>query len=422
MIEMVFGGAALRARQRPRGSDPGSAALCARLSVREYFVADCALGTRRTAAMIYKPYGQTGTEVSAIGFGGMRFRDQNDVDGCATLVKAAYDAGINYFDTAIGYGKSEELFGVAFKEMLPTRDERPFYVSTKTMQAEPGEIRRELETSLQRMGLDAVDFYHVWCVLSLDAFHERKAKGALDEFARLRDEGLVKHVCVSTHMTGDDIGTMLDEYPFEGILLGYSVMNFPYRERGVEAAADKGMGVVVMNPLGGGIIPGNPHRFEFVRTREDEDVVDGALRFLINDPRITVALVGLSDEKQLADAITAVDGFEPIPPATVQRIRDTLKDAYNELCTGCRYCDSCPEGVPVPKLMDAYNHWVLNEGEQHALNRLRWHWGIQPDDPVLDACIECGRCEELCTQKLPIIERLRALRGAAEKAREEAKE
>lgn len=372
--------------------------------------------------MIYKPYGQTGTQVSAIGFGGMRFRDQNDVDQCAALVKAAYDAGVNYFDTAIGYGKSEELFGVAFKEMLPERRERPFYVSTKTMQAEPGEIRRELETSLERMGLDAVDFYHVWCVLTLDAYRERKAKGALKEFERLRDEGLVKHVCVSTHMPGADIGELLDDYAFEGILLGYSVMNFAYREKGIEAAACKGMGVVVMNPLGGGIIPGNPHRFEFVRTREGEDVVQGALRFLINDPRISVALVGFSDEKQLADAIGAVEGFEPIAEAKIRQIRDKLKSAYDELCTGCRYCDSCPEGVPVPKLMDAYNHWVLNGGEQHALNRLKWHWGIQPDSPVFDACIECGQCEELCTQKLPIIERLRRLRGAAERARAESKE
>ncbi len=372
--------------------------------------------------MIYTPYGQTGKEVSAIGFGGMRFRDQSDVDQCAELVKAAYDAGINYFDTAPGYGASEELFGAAFKQMLPTRPERPFYVSTKSMQSEPGEIRRELETSLERMGLDAVDFYHVWCVLSLEAYRERKARGAIREFERLRDEGLVKHVCVSTHMAGEDIGTMLDDYGFEGILLGYSVMNFAYREKGIEDAARKGLGVVVMNPLGGGIIPANPHRFAFVQTRESESVVQGALRFLINDSRITVALVGFSDRKQLADAVGAVEGFDSIPAHETRRIRGALTSAYNELCTGCSYCDSCPEGVPVPKLMDAYNHWVLNGGEQHALNRLRWHWGIQPDSPLLDACVACGQCERLCTQKLPIVERLRALRDAARKARTESSE
>lgn len=366
--------------------------------------------------MKYKTYGQTGIDVSAIGFGGMRFPDQDDVDACASLVKAAYDGDINYFDTAIGYGKSEELFGVAFKEMLKTRKQKPFYVSTKTGQAEPDAVRRDLETSLSRMGLDYIDFYHVWCVLSLDSYNERKTKGAIREFEKLKEEGLVKHICVSSHMTGDDIGTMLKDYPFDGVLLGYSAMNFSYREQGIQDAADLGRGVVVMNPLGGGIIPGNPERFSFVRTREDETVVEGALRFLINDDRISVALVGLSTPEQLAEALSAVNGFEPIADDRLAAIRDKLKDAYNELCTGCRYCDSCPQGIPVPGMMDAYNHWMLNDGEEHAINRLKWHWGIQPDSEFHGACIECGQCEELCTQKLPIIERLRKLAEASERA------
>ena len=63
--------------------------------------------------MLYRTYGQTNLDVSALGFGGMRFKDQKDVDACAALVKAAYDGGINYFDTAIGYGESETVMGVA---------------------------------------------------------------------------------------------------------------------------------------------------------------------------------------------------------------------------------------------------------------------------------------------------------------------
>jgi len=79
--------------------------------------------------MIYKIHKSTGIELSALGFGGMRFGNPDDPEKSGALVKAAYDAGINYFDTAIGYGKSEELFGVALKEMLKTRAEKPFYVS-----------------------------------------------------------------------------------------------------------------------------------------------------------------------------------------------------------------------------------------------------------------------------------------------------
>jgi len=358
--------------------------------------------------MIYKQYGKTGVTVSALGFGGMRFKDQNDVDQCTGLVRAAYDAGITYFDTAIGYGKSEELFGVAFKDMLKTRTERPFYVSTKTFAGDESTLRKELETSLKRMGLDYIDFYHVWCVLSPDAWKGRRP--VVKAFEKIRDEGLVKHVCVSTHMTGREIEGMLGDYDFAGILLGYSAMNFAYRDAGVEAAAKRGMGVVVMNPLGGGLIPQHPDRFSFVKTRPDETAVEGALRFLFNDPRITVTLVGLSDTDQLAEAVRAVDGFTPIPEERVGAIRDGIKASFNELCTGCRYCDECPEGIPVPKYMDAYNQYLLSGKPVDSINRLNWHWGIKPEDDYLSRCVECGACEAACTQHLPIIERLKRIR------------
>jgi predicted aldo/keto reductase-like oxidoreductase len=362
--------------------------------------------------MIYKQYGTTGVTVSALGFGGMRFADQNDVDGCAGLVKAAYDAGITYFDTAIGYGKSEELFGVAFKEMQKTRAKKPFYVSTKTFAGDESSLRKEIETSLTRMGLDSIDFYHVWCVLTPDAWKARLP--VVKAFEKLRNEGLVKHVCVSTHMTGREIETMLSDYDFAGVLLGYSAMNFAYRDAGIEAAAKKNMGVVVMNPLGGGLIPQHPGRFAFVKSREDETVVEGALRFLFNDPRITVTLVGLSNTAQLQEAIRAVDGFQALSESQVKRIHDGVKAAFNELCTGCRYCDDCPEGIPVPKFMDAYNQYMLSGKMVDIFNRLNWHWGLKADSEFVTKCVECGACESACTQHLPIIERLKQIRAEAE--------
>ena len=102
--------------------------------------------------MIYNTYGSTGIKVSAIGFGGMRFLDQKDTEQCAALLKAAYDADINYFDTAPGYEESEDLFGIALKEMKKTRSKKPFYISTKSMKTNPDELRKELEKSLKRMG------------------------------------------------------------------------------------------------------------------------------------------------------------------------------------------------------------------------------------------------------------------------------
>ncbi len=361
--------------------------------------------------MEYRPYGATGVQLSAIGFGGMRFLDQNDVDACAALVHAAYEHGINYFDTASGYGRSEELFGVAFKEMQKQRGLKPFYVSSKTSAGNAADIRRDLETSLQRMGLDHIDFYHVWCVMTKEDYLTRQHKGVLKTFEQLQREGLVRHICVSSHMTGAEIEWMLGDYPFAGILLGYSAMNFAYRDQGISAAAALQRGVVIMNPLGGGIIPQHPQRFDFVRTRPHETVVQGALRFLINDARITTALVGFSTIDQIKEAVSAVDGFQPLTAAAVHEIRGHLQDAFDQMCTGCGYCDHCPEGVPVPKMMDSYNQFLLSGNTASIPDRLAWHWGIGRRSDVHDLCTECGLCEELCTQKLPIRARLREIKA-----------
>ncbi len=365
--------------------------------------------------MIYRDYGSTGIQCSALGFGGMRFPKEFTPDECAELVKAAYDAGITYFDTAIGYGRSEEVMGLAFKEMMKTRARRPFTVATKTFGATPDDIRRDAETSLKRLQIDAIDFYHMWCILSPEAYDERKLTGALEGFAKLKEEGLVRHIVVSSHMDGTGIADILRDYPFEGVLLGYSAMNFAYREAALEAAAQQQRGVVAMNPLGGGIIPQHAERFAFVKSRPEETVVEGALRFLFNDPRITTTLVGFSSRKELDEALRAVNGFKPLVPETVRRIRESVRSAFNELCTGCAYCDECPQGIPIPKLMDAYNQFMLTGGKKDIVNRLAWHWGILQERNYLDRCTECGACEKACTQHLPIIKRLKEIRAEVER-------
>lgn len=369
--------------------------------------------------MIYNEYGKTGLKVSTIGMGGMRFENPEDTEACASLITAAHDSGINYFDTAPGYGKSEDLYGAAFREMFKVRREKPFYVATKTFGGTPSDVRKDLENSLKRMGLDYIDFYHVWCIMSLDGYRERARNGVLKEFEKLKAEGLIRHICVSSHMAGTDIREMLADYPFEGILLGYSIMNFAYRNEGIEAADAAKLGVVVMNPLGGGIIPQNPERFSFVKSKSEETVVEGALRFLINDSRITTSLVGFANKTQLAEAIDAVDGFQELGAGDVSKIKDNLKKSFNELCTTCGYCNICPEKIPIPNLMEAYNHYVLANNNPDALvNRLHWHWDIGIEDDVFFRCTQCGACEKKCTQHLPIRERLKTIKAEVEKARE----
>lgn len=364
--------------------------------------------------MIYREYGNTGKLVSAIGFGGMRFENQDNREECAELVQAAYESGVNYFDTAPGYAKSEELFGLAFREMKKHRPEKPFYVSTKTMKPSPAEARRDLENSLERMGLEYIDFYHLWCVCHLEDYERRKANGVLNEFEKMKEEGLVRHIVVSTHLPGKDIGRLLKDYPFEGVLLGYSAMNFPQREAGLDIARTQGQGVVVMNPLGGGIIPQHPDLFEFLKTVPSESVVEAALRFLVNDERIDVVLNGMSNKAHLAEAVKAVEGYHPIPAEKIEGMRASLGANFDNLCTTCGYCDNCPVDIPIPKLMDAYNQYQLSGKRDDLLGRLRYHWHIDNVVELIDSCTQCKQCEEECTQDLDILNRMQEIKNHVE--------
>jgi predicted aldo/keto reductase-like oxidoreductase len=365
--------------------------------------------------MIYREYGKTGKKVSALGFGGMRFGEVDNKEACLQSMLEAASAGVTYFDTAPGYfgGKSEERFGEAFAEFR--RRGLPFYCATKTSASDEAAIRREIDAQLKRLGLETIDFYHVWCITSLKNWKERKRNGVLKAFRKLKDEGLIRHISVSSHLIGNEIKELLDEGVFEGVLFGYSAYNFNVRDAAFEAITRHRLGAVVMNPLGGGIIPQNEKLFEFVRTQKDESVVEAAIRFLLAHEQITLTLVGFRNTGDVQQALRAVEGYRAIPAAELERIRKSAGESFRDLCTGCQYCDNCPEDIPIPKLMDAYNHKRLYGNDQAILNRLNWHWSVKPAEA--ERCTECGQCEEACTQHLPIIERLKEIAavGAAKK-------
>ena len=352
-----------------------------------------------------KKYGKTGKDVSAIAFGGMRFPDPQDIDGMAELVRYAHTKGINYFDTAPYYceDKSEEIMGAAIRHMK--RD--TFFISTMCGEADAGAMRASIERSLKRLNVEHIDFMHVWCLLRLDQLQERIAKGAIGAALKARAEGLVKHVVVSTHLSGEDIATVLDSGHFEGLTIGYNAINFPFRAKALEAATKHNVGVVTMNPLGGGVIPKNAERLAFLKGPQDRDVVEAAIRFNISQPAITAALVGFSSKEHIDQAVAAVENFKPYTAEHIEKVKSHITENFAGFCTGCGYCLPCPASVEIPKMMDAYNQRILEGNDEAIANRLKWHWGLSPD--LASACLQCGECEEKCTQHLPIRERLEAI-------------
>ena len=358
--------------------------------------------------MIEKDFGQTGKRVSAIGFGGMRLPHPQNPEEAIALLHAARRAGITYFDTAPYYcdDRSESIFGEALRTMPASS--LPLYVSSKCSEPDADSFRRGLEKSLARLGVTQIAFFHIWCVMDPTNWKSRVDGGALAAALRAKEEGLVGHVCVSTHMRGPEIARLIEDHPeIEALTIGYCAINFPFRREGVETARRLRKGVVAMNPLGGGLIPRHPGAFDFIRAPDDPDVVSAALRFLVSDPAIGVALVGFHSIQEIEAAVRAVENFAPHPPDHLDQIRSRIESGFNEMCTGCGYCLPCPQGIPIPQYMDVHNLMQLQAGNDAVRDRLQYHWGLSPDGAA--RCVECGLCETRCTQHLPIVQRLRAV-------------
>jgi uncharacterized protein len=356
--------------------------------------------------MRFKPYGTTNKNISVIAFGGMRFAEPHQIERSADLLLVAHSLGINYFDTAPFYcdDQSEAIVGHALSQ-LP-RDS--YFVSTKSACHDGAGLRAQLERSLERLRVDRVDFFHVWCLMSLEDWERRLSGGAVEAALQAKEDGWVSHLVCSTHMQGQDIERVLDRGIFEGVTLGYNAINFPYRRAALRAAGARRLGVIAMNPLHGGVIPRAPERFQFLGREGDGSVVTGALRFVVGDPDVTAALVGFARREEIAQAVAAIDEFAGYDAGRIEPISRQLEESFDGLCTGCGYCLPCPQQIPVPRYMDAANHLILSQGDTSlVLDRFFWHWNIKTDLAAL--CSECGECEERCTQHLPIRERLRSL-------------
>ena len=360
--------------------------------------------------MIYREYGQTGEKVSLLGFGGMRFKNVDDHDECVRMMVAAAKGGINYFDTAPGYfeTRSETVFGKGFAQMRKLG--LPYLSATKTFESTESGIRREIEAQLKRLDIPAIDFYHIWCITNLENWETRKKDGILNTFKKLKEEGLIRHICISSHLIKNEIKELLMEGVFEGVLFGYSAYNFQTRQEAFDAIRAKKLGAVVMNPLGGGVIPDHPELFKFIQ-REGESTTAAALRVLWDHPEISVTLVGFDTVEHVDDALAAMKGYKPRTSAELEEVKSKASASFEGICTGCAYCDNCPQGIPIPYFMDSYNQKLLNKTAQDPIGeRLKWHWGGL-ERSVAKKCTSCGQCEDACTQHIDIIKRLEEIAG-----------
>ncbi|MBW8035924.1 MAG: 4Fe-4S dicluster domain-containing protein [Planctomycetes bacterium] len=367
--------------------------------------------------MIYNEYGKTGLNVSAVGFGGMRFDEKKSHKENAQLLQHAYDRGINYFDTAPLYcsDTSEDIFGVAIKQMASFRDK--FYVSTKGMPTEFDTAKKAVgavKKSLKRLKTDYLDFYHVWCIRSMDQYRlAMKPGGQYEGLMKLKEQGIIRNIVISTHLRGDDVATIVDEGHFEGVLLGVNVLNFMYRWKGVCAAHDARCGVVAMNPLSGGMIPKFESELGFIAS-EGETPTEAAIRFCVASPEITIALIGFTTAEHIDTACKIADNCQPFTSDDLDRIKANVTENMDRICTGCGYCMStCPQNIPIANYMQFYNNKAMfHKTDEEMIKDLDFEhqWGllVGRDADAAD-CTQCAQCEKACTQHIDIIKRLAQL-------------
>ncbi len=360
--------------------------------------------------MIYRDLGKTGHRVSQLGFGAMRLpmvgtgEDARvDREKAIPMIHRAFECGLNYIDTAVGYCNrdSQRVVGEALKGW---RDK--IVVSTKNPEYDSEEKWwQNLEDSLERLQVDYIDIYNHHGI-NWQRYTERVEPMVSKWMRRALDQGLIKHICSSFHDSNENLIKYINTgYP-EVITLQYNMLDRRLEE-GIALAHERGIGIVVMGPVAGGRLG--------VSTPVLEELIPGvkrvpelALRFVLSNPHVSVALSGMSTMQHVEENLATASDEVSLTAEDRARIDEQLarlKGLADLYCTGCGYCVPCPEGVIIPEIFQKYNEARVY-GLWEMSIRTYAGWAAR-GRTLADACIECGECEDKCPQHIPIREQLK---------------
>jgi len=374
--------------------------------------------------MIYRDMGRTGCKVSVLGFGCMRLLS---VDGtveamdpekavdqklATRLIHHAIDRGVNYFDTAYPYlgGQSETVVG---KALRGERRQKVFLTTKLPLwQVRSGaDFENTLNRQLQKLGTEYLDFYLLHG-LGAENWQKALSFNVLDFLEKIQADGRVRHVGFSFHDEFPVFQSIVDAYDWAlcQIQLNYVERNYQAGLRGLHYAAAKGLGLVIMEPLRGGKLAEDlpPDAAAIWNEAPARRLpAEWGLRWLWNFPEVSCVLSGMNTMQQVEENINAADSAQDTLTAEELVLYDRVKAVYDQRikvnCTGCGYCMPCPEGINIPANFSAYNQAYIFE------NRMAGR--MIPAAQRAEACKECGQCEDLCPQKLPIRDLLKDVAG-----------
>ena len=374
--------------------------------------------------MLYRAFGKTGERVSVLGFGCMRLpvidgrRDHIDVPLATDMLHYAIDHGVNYVDTAFPYhsvtfgdtpGASEGFVGEAlaggYREKVLLATKLPGWVVKSR-----SDMDKILEGQLERMRTDHVDCYlvHGLKATSWNKLVGLGVTGFLD--AALAD-GRIRYAGFSYHDDPPAFAPIVDAYNWDFCQIQYNFMDVDYQAgaAGLTYAADRGLGVTIMEPLKGGRLAGRAP--DAVQALWDSapvkrSPVEWALRFVWDDLRVSVVLSGMSAMDQVVTNVALADGgyagaLSRIELGLIERVREAYEARIAVDCTSCRYCMPCPEGIDIPLVLSCLNDASLFD--DLAVARAGYKINLDLGNTVrASECEECGQCEAACPQQIQV--------------------
>ncbi len=371
--------------------------------------------------MLYRRMESTGDDLSLLGFGCMRLPQKGgriDEERATRQLRDAIDRGVNYIDTAVPYhmGMSEPFVGrvlsSGYREKVKLATKLPPW-STSTRE----DMDRILGEQLEKLQTDHIDYYLLHA-LDGKIWARMRDLGALDFLERAKVDGRIVHAGFSFHGDLPSFKEIVDAYGWQFCQIQYNILDEKLQAgtEGLEYAAAKGLGVVAMEPLRGGLLAQDvPAEVQAIWNEAEtrRTPAEWALRWVWNRPEVHVTLSGMNDEKQIEENTRIAS--EALPNSLSSTELDLARraaEAYRGLmkadCTGCQYCLPCPAGVGIPGCFQFYNSKHALRDRRAGLYYALFLGGAFGGPPSLASlCTDCGACVEKCPQNLPIPDLLR---------------
>lgn len=379
--------------------------------------------------MQYRFFGKLDWKASALGFGTMRLPTLNgdqaavNMPEAVKLIRYALDCGVNYIDTAYIYheGNSEVAVGKALEGKYRRKAKVATKMSVYAVNVKE-DLDRMLNQQLQRLNTSYIDFY-LFHTLNSKLWSKMKAFEMIEWAERQVAKGRIGYLGFSFHDSLDVFREIVDGYDgwaIAQIQYNYLNENFQAGREGLKYAAKKGLAVVVMEPLSGGMLAVSPPRKIQEAWRQagyQRSPADWALQWVWNQPEVSVALSGMNAMQQVEDNVKSACGSGP-NTLTEEELGLLAKTSslYHEYgyigCTKCRYCSHCPKSIDIPAALGFLNRQMTLAGNHSNLKRE--YADAVPPDRRASNCQQCGQCEAVCPQHLPVRKLLMEATGALE--------